>query len=74
MEIQYKVMAQYDNPTWNDLQHFCNETDGSGENTYILDKINAGLVALGGGCLTINDFSLNKHDGWDWQVSYQHIY
>lgn len=66
MEGIYDVLAQYDNPKDNYLQTFCNAT---GEKTYILDKIMAGVRAIYGTiCNDIYDMSFNKDFGWDWQV------
>ncbi|KAJ9559290.1 hypothetical protein OSB04_013904 [Centaurea solstitialis] len=68
LEILYDGMAQYDNPTDNYLQTFCNATDGAGEQTYVLDKILAGLATLNGGhCYHIFNSSIDKEFGWDWQ-------
>ena len=62
-------MAQYDNPTDNYLQTFCNATDGAGESTYIFDKILAGLATIyGEGCYKVFNSSISKDFGWDWQV------
>ncbi|XP_023738064.1 uncharacterized protein LOC111886055 [Lactuca sativa] len=65
LEGIYDVLAQYDNPKDNYLQTFCNAT---GEKTYILDKIMAGVRAIYGTiCNDIYDMSFNKDFGWDWQ-------
>lgn len=72
--MRYDSLAQYDNPNRNVLPRFCNATDGSGEKTYILNKIVAGLIAYRGHrCLDIFNVSRDKDFGWDWQVLYPEI-
>ncbi|KAJ9559289.1 hypothetical protein OSB04_013903 [Centaurea solstitialis] len=68
LELLYDVMAQYDNPTDNNIQTFCKATDGAGEKTYILDKILSGLATIyGDRCHDVFDPSISKDFGWDWQ-------
>lgn len=62
-------MAQYDDPTVNYLQTFCNATDAAGEGTYILDRIMAGYRSVAEtNCITLFDMGFNNKSGWDWQV------
>ncbi|XP_071698632.1 uncharacterized protein [Rutidosis leptorrhynchoides] len=68
LEGGYGYWAQYDNPTDNYLQHFCNVIDGAGKKTCILNKIIAGVVALKGNrCIQVGNDSRYKYPGWDWQ-------
>ena len=67
-------MAQYDTPSDNYLQTFCNATDGAGENTYILDKVVAGFSSIyGTECKTFFE-RFNKKNGWGWQVHNTRIF
>lgn len=69
LEVVLDDMAQYDNPSDNYLQTFCDATDGAGENTYILDRVVAGFSSIyGTECMTLFDEGLNKKFGWHWQV------
>ncbi|KAI3511860.1 hypothetical protein L1887_19020 [Cichorium endivia] len=68
LEVRYDVLAQYDDPTGTFIKTFCNATDSAGEETYILDKIMAGIRAMiGSDCFELYDMGFDKDFGWDWQ-------
>ncbi|KAI3511858.1 hypothetical protein L1887_19018 [Cichorium endivia] len=68
LEGIYGILAQYDDPTGTLIKTFCNVTDMAGEETYILDKIVAGIrTMIGSVCFDLRDKGFNKDIGWDWQ-------
>lgn len=74
LEVRLNVLAQYDTPSDNYLQTFCNATDGAGKNTYILDKVMAGFSSIYGiECKTLFDDGFDKYFGWDWQSCTQMV-